>query len=112
MVLGAVLVGVLLELLRDPATRASCSTSLIVLGLLAVFRFSIRLAAVLGGYASVFVIGAIRLRGRSTTSSVNGSGGEGGGSLICRELGDRADGPADMGYTGRVRRARSSLTSF
>ena len=65
-VLGAVLVGILLELLRDPGDSRVLFYAVIVLGLLAAFRLSIRLAAVLGGR---WCLGSssIRLRGRSTT---------------------------------------------
>ena len=55
-VLGAILISVLLELLRDPADSRVLFYVVAVLGLLAAFRLSKRLAVVLGG---VVVFGVI-----------------------------------------------------
>ena len=77
-VLGAVLVGVLLELLRDPGDSRVLFYCAILLGVVAVFRFSVKLAVVLGG-TLVFGIVAHSIAGAIDNSWVNGSGGEGGG---------------------------------
>ena len=77
-VLGAVLVGILLELLRDPGDSRVLFYTVIVLGLLAAFRLSIRLAAVLGGLV-VFGFVVHSIAGAIDSGWVNGSGGEGGG---------------------------------
>ena len=52
-VVGAVIVGILLELLRDPGNSRVLFYAVIVLGLVAAFRFSVRLAIVLGGTAAL-----------------------------------------------------------
>ena len=54
--LGAVLISVLLELLRDPGDSRVLFYAVIVLGLVAVFRFSVKLAVVVGG---TFVFGVV-----------------------------------------------------
>ena len=77
-VLGAVLIGVLLELLRDPGDSRVLFYSVVVLGLLAAFRLSMRLAIVLGGLA-VFGVVVHSIAGAVDGGWVNGSGGEGGG---------------------------------
>jgi ABC-type branched-subunit amino acid transport system permease subunit len=77
-VLGAVLIGTLLELLRDPGDSRVLFYSVIVLGLLAAFRFSVRLAVVLGG-TLVFGVVVHSLAGAIDSGWVNGSGGDGGG---------------------------------
>jgi branched-chain amino acid transport system permease protein len=77
-VVGAVLIGVLLELLRDPGDSRVLFYSVIVLGLFAAFRFSVRLAAVLAG-TLVFGVIAHALAGAVDNAWVDGSGGAGGG---------------------------------
>jgi branched-chain amino acid transport system permease protein len=77
-VIGAVLIGVLLELLRDPGDSRVLFYSVIVLGLFAAFRFSLRLAVVLGG-TLVFGVIAHSIAGAIDNAWVNGSGGAGGG---------------------------------
>jgi branched-chain amino acid transport system permease protein len=77
-VVGAVLIGVLLELLRDPGDSRVLFYSVIVLGLFAAFRFSVRLAAVLAG-TLVFGVIAHSLAGAVDNAWVDGSGGAGGG---------------------------------
>jgi len=77
-VIGAVLIGVLLELLRDPGDSRVLFYSVIVLGLFAAFRFSVRLAAVLAG-TLVFGVIAHSLAGAIDNAWVDGSGGAGGG---------------------------------
>jgi branched-chain amino acid transport system permease protein len=77
-VLGAVLIGILLELLRDPGDSRVLFYTVIVLGLFGAFRFSIRLAAVLGGLV-VFGVAVHSIAGAIDNGWVNGSGGEGGG---------------------------------
>ena len=77
-VMGAVLIGVLLELLRDPGDSRVLFYTVIVLGLLAAFRFSVRLAVVLAG-TLVFGVVVHSIAGAVDNEWVNGSGGEGGG---------------------------------
>ena len=77
-VLGAVLIGVLLELLRDPGDSRVLFYTVIVLGLFAAFRFSVRLAVVLAG-TLVFGVIVHSIAGAIDSGWVNGSGGEGGG---------------------------------
>jgi branched-chain amino acid transport system permease protein len=77
-VVGAVLIGVLLELLRDPGDSRVLFYSVIILGLFAALRLSVKLAAVLGG---LFVFGIIAhaIASAIDHSWVTGSGGAGGG---------------------------------
>ena len=77
-VLGAVLIGILLELLRDPGDSRVLFYCAILVGVVAVFRFSVKLAVVLGG-TLVFGIVAHSIVGAVDNAWVNGSGGEGGG---------------------------------
>jgi branched-chain amino acid transport system permease protein len=77
-VLGAVVVGILLELLRDPGDSRVLFYSVILVGLFAAFRLSVRLAVVLGG-TLVFGIVAHSIAGAVDSGWVGGSGGEGGG---------------------------------
>jgi ABC-type branched-subunit amino acid transport system permease subunit len=77
-VLGAVLVGILLELLRDPGDSRVLFYSVILVGLVMTFRFSVRLAVVLGG-TLVFGLVVHSIAGAVDNAWVNGSGGEGGG---------------------------------
>ena len=77
-VLGAVLVGVLLELLRDPGDSRVLFYSAIILGVVAAFRLSVKLAVVLGGMI-VFGVVAHSIAGAVDNAWVDGSGGEGGG---------------------------------
>ena len=77
-VLGAVLVGILLELLRDPGDSRVLFYSVIVLGVVVAFRFSVRLAAVVGG-TLVFGLIVHTIAGAVDNAWVDGSGGEGGG---------------------------------
>jgi branched-chain amino acid transport system permease protein len=76
-VIGAILIGVLLEVLRDPGDSRVLFYSVIVLGLFAALKLSKQLVAVLAG---LFVFGlALRLiAGAIDSSWVNGSGGSGG----------------------------------
>lgn len=76
-VLGAVLIGILLELLRDPGDSRVLFYTVIVLGLLAAFRFSVRLAVVLGG-TLVFGVVVHSIAGAVDNGWVDGSGGDGG----------------------------------
>jgi len=77
-VIGAILIGILLELLRDPGDSRVLFYSVIVLGLVAALRLSIRLTAVLGGLF-VFGVALHSIAGAVDDSWVNGSGGAGGG---------------------------------
>ncbi len=77
-VLGAVLIGVLLELLRDPGDSRVLFYTVIVLGLFAAFRFSVRLAAVLAG-TLLFGLIVHTAVGAVDDAWVSGSGGAGGG---------------------------------
>ena len=77
-VIGAILIGILLELLRDPGDSRVLFYSVIVLGLVAALRLSVRLAAVLGGLF-VFGVALHSIAGAVDDSWVNGSGGAGGG---------------------------------
>ncbi|MSO96523.1 MAG: branched-chain amino acid ABC transporter permease [Thermoleophilia bacterium] len=77
-VLGAVLIGTLLELLRDPGDSRVLFYAAIVLGVLGAFRFSVKLAVVVAG-TFVFGFVAHSIAGASDNAWVNGSGGEGGG---------------------------------
>lgn len=77
-VLGAVLIGILLELLRDPGDARVLFYAVVVLGLLAAFRLSVRLAVVLGG-TLVFGVVVHSVVGAVDNAWVDGSGGEGGG---------------------------------
>ena len=77
-VLGAVLIGVLLELLRDPGDSRALFYVAIIAGVLGIFRLSVKLAIVVGG---TFVFGLVvhSLAGAVDNAWVDGSGGEGGG---------------------------------
>ncbi len=77
-VLGAVLIGILLELLRDPGDSRVLFYTVIVLGLLAAYRFSVTLAVVVAG-TLVFGVVVHSAAGAIDNGWVNGSGGEGGG---------------------------------
>jgi branched-chain amino acid transport system permease protein len=77
-VLGAVLIGILLELLRDPGDSRLLFYTVIALGLIAAFRFSVRLAVVLAGTV-VFGVVVHSIAGAIDSGWVNGSGGGGGG---------------------------------
>ena len=77
-VMGAVLIGVLLELLRDPGDSRVLFYTVIVLGLFAAFRFSVRLTVVLAG-TLVFGVVVHSIAGAVDNAWVDGSGGEGGG---------------------------------
>jgi branched-chain amino acid transport system permease protein len=77
-VIGAVLIGVLLELLRDPGDSRVLFYTIIVLGLVAAFRLSKRLAVVLAGTA-VFGLVVHSIAGAVDNDWVNGAGGAGGG---------------------------------
>ena len=77
-VIGAILIGILLELLRDPGDSRVLFYSVIVLGLVAALRLSIRLTAVLGGLF-VFGVALHSIAGAVDDTWVNGSGGAGGG---------------------------------
>ena len=85
-VLGAVLIGVLLELLRDPGDSRVLFYAVIVLGLVAAFRFSLRLAAVLGGTWSSGS-SSIRSRVRSTTRGSTAAVAKAAASRISRRTG-------------------------
>ena len=77
-VLGAVLIGILLELLRDPGDSRVLFYSAILVGVVAIYRFSVRLAVIVGG-TLVFGIVVHSIAGAIDNGWVNGSGGEGGG---------------------------------
>jgi branched-chain amino acid transport system permease protein len=77
-VVGAVLIGVLLEVLRDPGESRVLFYTVILLGLIAAFRFSLRLAAVLAG-TLVFGVVVHAIAGAVDGKWVDGSGGGGGG---------------------------------
>ena len=76
--LGAVLIGILLELLRDPGDSRVLFYSAILVGVVAIYRFSVRLAVIVGG-TLVFGIVVHSIAGAIDNGWVNGSGGEGGG---------------------------------
>jgi branched-chain amino acid transport system permease protein len=76
-VLGAILISVLLEVLRDPGDSRVLFYAVVVLGLFAAFRLSRRLAVVLGG-AAVFGVIAHAIAGAIDNSWVDGTGGGGG----------------------------------
>jgi ABC-type branched-subunit amino acid transport system permease subunit len=77
-VVGAVVIGTLLEVLRDPGQSRVLFYAVILLGLVAAFRLSLRLAAVLAG---TLVFGAVvhSIAGAIDNQWVDGSGGGGGG---------------------------------
>ncbi len=77
-VLGAVLIGILLELLRDPGDSRVLFYAAIIVGVVFVYRFSLKLAVIVGG---TFVFGLVlhSIAGAVDNAWVNGSGGEGGG---------------------------------
>jgi ABC-type branched-subunit amino acid transport system permease subunit len=77
-VIGAVLIGVLLEVLRDPGDSRVLFYAVIVVGLIAALRLSWRLAAVLGGLLAFGVV-VHTILGAVDDAWTNGSGGEGGG---------------------------------
>jgi branched-chain amino acid transport system permease protein len=77
-VIGAVLIGVLLELLRDPGDSRVLFYSVIVVGLVAALRLSRKLVAVLAGLL-VFGVIVHTIVGAVNDDWVNGSGGAGGG---------------------------------
>jgi ABC-type branched-subunit amino acid transport system permease subunit len=77
-VIGAVLISVLLEVLRDPGDARTLFYAVILLGLVAAFRASVKLAVVLGGtvlfgFAARFLAEAID--GSWTAGPPDGSGG-------------------------------------
>ena len=76
-VVGAVLVGILLELLRDPGDSRVLFYAAAALGLVAALRFTVRLVAVVAGVA-VFGLVVHSIAGAIDNGWVNGSGGEGG----------------------------------
>jgi ABC-type branched-subunit amino acid transport system permease subunit len=78
-VLGAVLISVLLELLREPANSRYIFYLALLLGLIAVFRFSVRLAVVAGGLVLFGV--AIRLVVHQVDASWTAAAPEGSGWL-------------------------------
>ena len=87
--LGAVLIGILLELLRDPGDSRVLFYSAILVGVVAIFRFSVRLAVVVGG-TLVFGIVVHSIAGAIDNAWVNGSGGRRRRRRgLRRELGDR-----------------------
>ena len=78
-VLGAILISYTLELLREPSNSRYLFYLAILLGLIAVFKLSVRLAAVLGG---VVVLGlVIRLVGNAIDSSWTSAAPQGSGWL-------------------------------
>lgn len=79
-VIGAILISVLLEVLRDPADARVLLYAVIVLGLAAAFRLSVKLAVVLGGTLA-FGFAAHAIAGAINGAWTEGSGG-GGGSLV------------------------------
>lgn len=74
-VVGAILISVMLEFLREPSDSRVLFYMLLIGGLIAVFRFSWRLAAVLGGVA-VFGILAHAVAKAIDAGWVNGSVGD------------------------------------
>ena len=73
------LIGILLELLRDPGDSRVLFYAAIVLGLVAVFRFSVKLAVVARRHVLFgLVVHSIAGRGRQRRGST-AAGGEGGG---------------------------------
>ena len=96
--IGAVLIGVLLEVLRDPGDSRVLFYSVIVLGLFAALRLSVKLVAVLGG---LFVFGVIvhTIAGAIDDTWTNGSGGAGGGvARLHGPLGRRAEPRRPTGW--------------
>ena len=112
-VLGAVLIGVLLELLRDPGDSRVLFYVVVVVGLVAVLPVLRRgsRSSSAGSLVFGFVVHAIA--GAIDDAWVNGSGGEGGGVAdFVGELGDRPRRPRLPGShpspTSRSSRSRSS----
>jgi ABC-type branched-subunit amino acid transport system permease subunit len=77
-VIGAILIGTLLEVLRDPGDSRVLFYSVIVLGLFAALKLSLKLVAVLAGLL-VFGIVVHSIAGAIDDRWTNGSGGTGGG---------------------------------
>jgi ABC-type branched-subunit amino acid transport system permease subunit len=76
-VLGAILISVLLELLREPSNSRYIFYLVLLLGLVAVFRLSARLALVLGGVVLLGVVIRVvvdRIDGSWTGAAPAGSG--------------------------------------
>jgi branched-chain amino acid transport system permease protein len=77
-VLGAVIVGILLELLRDPGDSRVLFYVAIVAGVVAIYRLSVKLVVIVGG-TFLFGLAVHSIAGAVDNAWVNGSGGEGGG---------------------------------
>jgi branched-chain amino acid transport system permease protein len=78
-VIGAILITVLLELLREPSNSRYIFYAVLLLGVVAVLRFSVRLAVVMGG---VFLLGiVIRLVVDRVDASWTGAAPDGSGWL-------------------------------
>jgi branched-chain amino acid transport system permease protein len=77
-VIGAIIVGTLLEVLRDPGDSRVLFYSVIILGLFAALKLSVKLVAVLGGLF-VFGVALHTIAGAIDDTWTNGSGGAGGG---------------------------------
>ncbi|RDI74422.1 Branched-chain amino acid transport system / permease component [Gaiella occulta] len=93
-VVGAILVNVLLELLRDPGQSRYLFYFLIVVGLLAIFRLSVRLAVVLGGTIVLgFAVHAIA----SSISDAAVSGASNGGGWLADALRQWVITPSSLG---------------
>lgn len=79
-VLGAILISVMLEFLREPNDSRVLFYAVVVMGLVAVFRLSRRLAVVVGGLVA-FGFAAHAVAAATNRSWVEGTVGEGGGRL-------------------------------
>lgn len=76
-VLGAIIVSVLLELLREPGDARALFYLVVLLGLVGLFRLSLRLVIVLGGTAALGIVAHAVAQGidGSWTAGVAGEGG-------------------------------------
>ena len=110
-VLGAVIVSVLLEGLRDPGDARGFFYVVIVLALVAVFRASWKLAVVLGG-TIVFGLVARLVAGGIDDAWTTGAGrGERPDRGVGGRLGDRAGAARRLGRAGHLHRRSSPSRS-
>ena len=105
-VLGAVIVSVLLEALRDPGDSRGMFYVLILLSLVAVYRTSLKLAVLVGG-TIVFGVVARLVAGAIDDRWTDGAGrGERTARGLGGRLGDRAGAARRVGRPGDVHLAR------
>ena len=105
-VLGAVIVGVLLEALRDPGDARGLFYVVIVLALVAAFRTSLKLAVVLGGTILFGVVARLVAGGIDDAWTTGPGGGERPARVVGGRVGDRAGAARQLGRAGLVHRPR------